>query len=52
MIIWNEVEEGVAWDCDPEAHMELDVEELDCDGDDWQCIALDRFGDRLVNGRY
>ncbi len=41
-----------AWDCDPEAL--LPVEDYDADLDyedaesDWQVLALDRFGDRLV----
>lgn len=46
-----------AWDCDPFADVSApDYDEgLDFDDDpsgDWQSVCLDRFGDRLINGRY
>jgi hypothetical protein len=50
--------DGIAWDCslDFEPDYENDYDDLD-DFDDspkqhWQVACLDRFGDRLVNGRY
>lgn len=48
---------SVAWDCDPFADVSMpDFDEgLDFDNDssgDWQSVCLDRFGDRLINGRY
>ncbi len=39
------------WDCDPFAQVLYDEPDRNED-DDWQEIALDRFGDRLVNGDY
>lgn len=44
------------WDCDPDAVVACDsydegLDETDDTGD-WQVLALDRFGDRNVNGDY
>lgn len=63
MTVWNNSHavdqdfDGEAWDCSPDFIPDYagDYEELDEDNypfEDWQVIALDRFGDRLVNGRY
>jgi len=48
---------AVAWDCDPFASVSVDDYDSELDfndsaDSDWQTICLDRFGDRLVNGRY
>lgn len=48
----SEFSEG--WDCDPSAVIQNDMydaglDEEDDEGD-WQVLALDRFGDRMVNG--
>lgn len=42
------------WDCDPGAVLLVEpydegLDETDDEGD-WQVLALDRFGDRAVNG--
>ena len=47
---------GVAWDCDPDAMIfpepyDAELNEEDDQGD-WQVLALDRFGDRSVNGNW
>lgn len=46
-------EQGVAWDCDPEAVLAVDTVDADLDMEDdegdWQFLVLDRFHDRLVN---
>lgn len=53
MTFYDEREHEEAWDCDPEA--EVSAEEYDAgldeedDEGDWQVLALDRFGDRIVN---
>lgn len=43
-----------AWDCDPFMIMPNESYDLDLDDEldrtDWQVLALDRFGDRTVNG--
>ncbi len=43
-------DETTAWDCDiffvPEA-LDYDLE-IDYESDDWQVLALDRFGDRMI----
>lgn len=43
-----------AWDCDPDALVALDDDMAELDEEeaetDWQVLALDRFGDRLVTG--
>lgn len=49
-----DVERETAWDCDPHVTFEdqaydAGLDEEDDEGD-WQVIALDRFGDRMVNG--
>lgn len=45
-----------AWDCDPFFIPEcLDYDlDVDCEDSesDWQILALDRFGDRTINGDY
>ena len=53
---WIDEDYYEAWDCDPDMCFEdmsydLDLYEDDSTGD-WQVIALDRFGDRQVNGNY
>ena len=46
-------EPRVAWDCDPDAIVPAEPYDEGLDDEDaeseWQVIALDRFGDRLVN---
>lgn len=45
-----------AWDCDPTFTPPVEDELIDIDEEDassdWQIIALDRWGDRRVNGNY
>jgi len=45
---------GRAWDCDPFVELDDETDQLDEEdaSGDWQTIALDRWGDRLINGRY
>lgn len=45
---------SAGWDCDPTAILDLDddcIDEEDAYGD-WQSIACDRWGDRLIQGDY
>jgi len=47
------MDDGEAWDCDPDAIVIVEPYDVGLDeedSDDWQVIALDRFGDRMVNG--
>ena len=41
---------GVAWDCDPFVELDDETDQLDEEdaSGDWQTIALDRWGDRLI----
>lgn len=51
MTIMND--DSTAWDCDPffvPCNEPYDLDLNDEDESDWQVIALDRFGDRLVRG--
>jgi len=45
-----------AWDCDPLATVECDPYDLGLDLEDgegdWQVLALDRYGDRMVNANW
>lgn len=45
-----------AWDCDPFARPLVDTVDADLDEEDdtgdWQVLALDRFGDRMVNANW
>lgn len=46
---------ATAWDCDPDFQPILETVDLDLDEEDdtgdWQVLALDRYGDRLVDDR-
>ena len=45
-----------AWDCNPDSDVTIDAYDLGLDEEDdegdWQVLALDRFGDRNVNGNW
>lgn len=45
-----------AWDCDPFTRLSADPYDLELDEEDsesdWQVLALDRFGDRMVNANW
>lgn len=50
----RENDHTVAWDCNlffvPES-LDYDLD-IDYESDDWQIIALDRFGDRFIQRNY
>lgn len=49
-------ENKMAWDCDLFAEVDADAIDLELDLEDdtgdWQVLALDRYGDRLINPNY